>query len=493
MPTISLPTPPSVDHLGFFRFARVADRTLLTGDTGAWLFLDDADFQRLLRDDIGPDDPLHAELHERGFLRSGIDLDALADRVRRKRAFLGRGPHLHVVVVTRRCNQACRYCHASRTDLHRTDTDMSLETALEVVKLAFKSSGKHLLFEFQGGEPMLNFPAIQLVVDTSLEQNRHEGKLLQHSLVTNLTQMTDERADWLVDRGVQLCTSLDGPRDLHDFNRTWTGGAAYDNVVHWMDAIRDRYVARGLDPDLWHVDALMTTTRQSLGQARAIVDAYLERGLKSISLRSLNPYGFAAGTWKAIGYTAEQWLAFYEEALDYILELNRAGTELVETTAATVLMKMLTPDDPNFVDLRSPCGAGLGQVAYDHDGGVYPCDEARMLAAMGDRTLELGKSAALDGPGVVRHPTVKAMAVASLLDSLPACSDCWNLPYCGVCPVHAYKEDGDLFGQRPASRWCREKMGVSRLLFERLADDDGTTEAIFRRWTVRRPREDCQG
>ena len=35
--------------------------------------------------------------------------------------------------------------------------------------------------------------------------------------------------------------------------------------------------------------------------------------------------------------------------------------KIMEGTAATFLKKMLTPVDPNFVDIRSPVGAGTGQ------------------------------------------------------------------------------------------------------------------------------------
>ena len=53
-------------------------------------------------------------------------------------------------------------------------------------------------------------------------------------------------------------------------------------------------------------------------------------------------------------------------------------------------MKMLTADDPNFVDILSPCGAGTGQVAYSHDGRIFTCDEARMVSAMGDDMFAIG-------------------------------------------------------------------------------------------------------
>ena len=130
-----------------------------------------------------------------------------------------------------------------------------------------------------------------------------------------------------------------------------------------------------------------------------------------------------------------------------------------------------------------------GQVAYDHDGAIYPCDEARMLAAQGDTIFRIG-GVGQSMEDTLAHPTVKALALASMLDSIPGCESCWNRPFCGVCPMHTYSNCGDIFGQRPRSSMCKRFYATASMLIERLAADaDGSTEAIFRRWTVQRPRE----
>ncbi len=480
---------PDPSALGPFSFARIAGGVLLTNDAAEWSLLDEDTFSALIEGRLPADHPKADELRAHCFLRDGADLDALADRVRRKKAYLRRGPHLHVIVTTTRCNQSCTYCHASRTPMDAADVDMSIETARGVVDRALRSTSSYINFEFQGGEPTLNEDVIRFVVDYAREKNRHEGKELDFSLVTNMTTMTEELGRWLVEKEVYVCTSLDGPLDLHDGNRPWRRDhSAHEQVVRWIRWFAARYAEQGKDANTWHVDALLTTTKATLGRIDEVLDEYIGLGIRSVHLRPLNPYGFAGDAWKRIGYSIEEFLAFYERALDRILELNRGGVELVEGTASVVLAKMLTPDDPGYVDLRSPCGAGIGQVAYDHDGGIYPCDEARMVAASGDRAFQIGQVGRGSLAQDLRHPTVKAMAVASLTEALPTCSTCWNRPFCGVCPMHSFQTCGDLFGQRAESDWCKRWMGVSRLLMERLAHDP-SAEAIFRRWTLRRERD----
>jgi len=283
---------------------------------------------------------------------------------------------------------------------------------------------------------------------------------------------------------------LDGPEEIHNWNRTWQkGSSAYQNVLKWIKTINQMYIDRGKDPELYHVDALMTTSKKTLEQGKELVDLYVELGIRNIHIRPLNPFGFASKTWKVIGYSMDEYLDFYAKTLDYILELNRQGIQIMEGTASTLLKKMLTATDPNFVDIRSPIGSGTGQIAYNYNGNIYPSDEGRMVSAMGDEYFLLGKVNQTSYEDVVNHPTVKTMAVASLLDSLPACHSCWNAPYCGVRPMHNYMHTKDLFGQRPNTLKCKELMGLSRILFEHLrTDSDNSTEKIFRRWIIDRPR-----
>jgi His-Xaa-Ser system radical SAM maturase HxsB len=490
--TLQVPRlPVAPEHLGPFRWGRVAGGILLTNDAGEWQHLAEPDFRALLQGQLGAEHPKWPELQAKGFLRSDLDLEELARKIRRKRRYLGAGPHLAVVITTLRCNQSCQYCHASRTDMDRTDTDMSLETARMVVDHAMRTPSPYLCFEYQGGEPTVNFDVIKFCVEYSRERNKVEGKVLDHSVVTNLTYMTDEMADWLVANNVLLCTSLDGPEDVHDGNRPWTGkkGGAYATVLDWMKRINQRYIDRGLDPELWHVDALMTTTRRSMAKWREIIDQYVELGIRNVHIRPLNPFGFATKTWRAIGYSMDEWLEHYARSLDYILELNKQGVQVMEGTAATFLKKMLTADDPNFVDIRTPVGSGTGQICYGFDGSIFPSDEGRMVHGMGDDIFRLGHVSDTTFEQATNHPTVRAIAAASWLDTLPQCSTCWNAPWCGVRPLHNYLQSGDLFGQRPLAPKCKQHMKMVELLVERLVHDpEGQNAAIFRRWTVDRPR-----
>ncbi|MBM4397173.1 MAG: SPASM domain-containing protein, partial [Deltaproteobacteria bacterium] len=199
-------------------------------------------------------------------------------------------------------------------------------------------------------------------------------------------------------------------------------------------------------------------------------------------------FGWAKNTQSALGYSGREFLAFYREAMDYIVELNLGGTEILERLAAIFLTKILTPDDPNYLDIRSPCGAGVGQIAYNHEGGIFTCDEGRMMYQMGDEAFRIGAVDSMTLRDVVTHDTVKSLALASCLDSIPGCSDCAYKPYCGTCPVYNYGQQGNIFPQNPTNDRCAIYMGIQDRLFEYLQSGDDKVIEVLKRWVVVKER-----
>lgn len=473
---------------GFPAFRDAGGVVVLTNIAGKWLTVPRKDFEALKAGKVKIGSALGKKLRERGMFPGRVDREEMVAAYREKNRFLFAGPNLHIVIVTLRCNQQCAYCHASRRRMDERRFDMSIETARKVVDTIFETTSPSVTIEFQGGEPVANWPALKFIVEYSQKKNAAAGKHLTFSLVTNLSLLDKAKTKFLLDNGVLICTSLDGPADLHRANRTFSGGDSYDDTVRRMGDINTEYKKRGYDTMLYHVDALMTTTRASLGRARDIVDEYLARGIKVIHLRPLNPMGFAQKTWQKIGYSEAEFLAFYRDTLDYIIERNLKGDEIQERMSAIFLTKILTGRDPNFLDLRSPCGAGIGQLAYNHDGTIFTCDEGRMVHQMGDDIFVLGKAGETPYREIVSHETVKAIGLASCLDCLPGCADCAYRPFCGACPVVNYMEQGDIFGQRAKSSRCAIYMGVLDRLFGRLNGADKDVLNIFSKWVTFRQR-----
>lgn len=476
---------PRPERLAPFSFRRIDDWYLLTNDAGLFASLPEKDFAAWLEDRLPTRHPAWPELLEKGFVRDRIDFAAASAAYARRSSFQCiPGPSLHMIVVTLRCNQKCLYCHSSVVDPSRTDTDMDLETARRTVDFIFRTPNPTICIEFQGGEPLLNWPIVKFVTEYAQLKARAEGRKLIMALVTNFTLMTDERLKWLMDRHVSLCTSLDGPAQVHDKNRPFLGGGlAQGKVVAWLRRIQD--ICRA-DAERKHYlpGALMTTTRFSLPMGKEIVDTYVDLGLEQVFLRPLSPIGYAKRVWHEIGYGADEFVRFYEDTLDYIIDLNASGkSQIMERMALVCLTKMIKGEDPGFMDLRSPSGAAVGCLAYNYNGEIFVSDEGRMVDHQADPIFRVGDVSRDGWPAVLEHPTARACVSASTLETQPMCAQCAYKPYCGVEPVFHYEYQRSIAGQLPSSPWCVSHMGTFDALFRRLKRP--RARAVFEAWLER--------
>ncbi len=472
-----------------FRFREVAGRVVVTSYTGEYAVLSQDEFASFTRGDVEPSSPLYARLKAAQLVRAEIDVQALSDRIRGQRPFLNAGPNLHILVVTLRCNQTCVYCHASRAPMKAVETDMSTETAERSVDLALRTTNPAVTLEFQGGEPLVNFDVLRHVVAYALERNKNIGKELGFTLVSNLSLMDDEKLAWLLEHRVQICTSIDGTESIHDKQRLLVGSSSFDLATKWVSRINQAYIDAGLNKEVYHAEALLTTTRDTLPKWKEVIDTYVGLGCRALFLRPLDPFGFATQTGERLGYSTEEFLEFYRNSVDYMLELNQQGVQVLERFASIFLTKILAREDPNYLDLRSPCGAGIGQDTYNYDGKVFTCDEGRMLHEEGDDTFLIGDVRTSKYREMMTHETVRAMAVASNLDAQPDCVNCVYNPYCGVCPVTNHKSQGGLFGRMRDSSWCAERKGIQDYLFEKIGEGDPQVMETFRKWIAVRNRD----
>ena len=474
-----------IEELNYFRFRRLDDSILLTNDSGYYELLTPEEFESFVHGTLPEDHPKRKALLEKDFYRN--NLSNAVDRFGRKNHFVFKGTSLHIAVVTQRCDHQCQYCHSSIVGPNRVEGDMADEVCDKVVERIFQSPSPSLTIEFQGGEPLLAWPKIRRIIDRAEEKNKLAGKEILYSIVSNLVNLSDEMIEEIVRSRIQICTSMDGPAVVHDANRPYRKGVSgHALVLEKIAQLKRAFADQGWDPKIYQVGCIFTTTQNSFGHEREIIDQYVDLGLHNIHLRQLDPLGYAVKNDSTLGYSYEDYKEFYFNTLEYILELNRKGVEFAEITASLHLKKILTDTDPNYVDLRSPCGATIGQIAYDFDGRVYTCDEGRMLAAMGDDRFMVG-TVRDDWASYIKHEATRATIVASTLDGVPGCAECAYKPFCGICPVQNIRTHGSIHGIQLASEYCQHHMDVQDWIFRKLRDEPDT-RTLFEHWVEERPQ-----
>jgi uncharacterized protein len=417
---------------------KIGSKYLVTNRYGCHAMLSEAEYRSLLNNDL--DEDLHARLEAAGVILTDNNRDRIVEICRAKNESLFQGASLHIVVPTLRCNQCCVYCHAASKPKDAAGYDMDEETAKKTVDFIFQTPSPSVTIEFQGGEPLLNLPIVKFIVAYANKANLKCKKSLRFSIVTNLTLMTDEILQYLINEKVGICTSLDGPREVHNANRKYLDGSgSYDDVIKWIRKIKE------IKP--LHLNALTVVTRYSLSHPREIVDELVGLGFPMIWTKQINYLGYATNTWKKIGYTPEEYADFYKKIIEYIVQDDKKIRDVFTTF---ILTKVLNQQEPNFLDLQNPCGAAIGQLAYNYDGSIYSCDEGRMIP---DGVFRLG-SVEQSYREVICSRETCSLIQASIND-IYICDSCVFKPYCGLCPVCTYSAEGTLIPKLPLDSRCR--------------------------------------
>jgi sulfatase maturation enzyme AslB (radical SAM superfamily) len=148
---------------------------------------------------------------------------------------------------------------------------------------------------------------------------------------------------------------------------------------------------------------LTVVTGESLAYPEEIVDHLVDLGMLRIFLKSVYPLGHAQKAWAQVGLEPREYGRFWKQAVKRCFAHNRAEIPVVERTLALLVRKVLWGQAPCYVDLSSPCGAVHGQIAYDLQGNIYPCDEGRFGAA-----FPVGNVASSTFQELVQHPSTLA-------------------------------------------------------------------------------------
>lgn len=460
--------------INYFNFQKRNNKYLISNDLGKYQFVSEKTFQQLIENVVPDDENEKNTLIENGFIYEGTLESFVKNNIpwlHSMKNYCMCSTALHIFAVTNKCNLDCVYCQA-HSKSSCLDRSMTKETGRKVIEFALQSPNRGLTFEFQGGEPLLNFEVIKDMITYSKQINT--TKHIEYTIVTNLLDMTEDKLRFLVENDVHICTSLDGPDIVHNNNRPCKNGSESYNLV--MAKIK-HLKSKGIP-----VNAIQTTSKFSLQYPKGIIDQYRALEINNIFLRPLTPLGMADSSWENIGYTAEEFMDFYRKAFEYIMELNLNGIYFSELHASYFLKKIFYNYSDNYMELRSPCGAGVGQMSYYYDGNVYTCDEGRMLSEMGDNSFLLGNVHTNTFQECVSSPVCAAVCKSSIIESLPKCAQCVYQPYCGVCPVVNYAATNSLYEKNSKDFRCAVYKGIMDILFEIIEENDSEKIRVLKSW-----------
>ena len=457
--------PPVDMNLNKLRFKRYSKQTLVTNDFGNWIVLDDTEYRQLKFGDLSK--VLFNKLEDNFMILTDKNIDRTAHRISDNNWHLMNGTGLHIIIPTLRCNFTCRYCYALRAPENAPDKDMTPELIDRTVDFIFTTPAQSFTIEFSGGEPLLRFDLFKRAVLRAENLMEKTGKSVHFAIITNGSLIDDEIVDFFNKHKVGACLSLDGPKKLHDSNRKFTKNSigSYDSVIAKLEFLKEKKYPS--------VNVLPVIVKDSLKQWKNVVDEYISLGFTALRFKYVSRFGFASGSWKELSYSAEEYLDAWKNVIDYMLELNRNGVQIVENIATIIVSKISTGIGSGYAELQSPCGAVIGQLVYDYDGSIYTCDEARTMP-----DFRIGHVTTSVYPELLDHSVTKSMQSVSNLTT--TCDECSYVSFCGVCPLEIYGEEKGFITNIPSNYRCKIHKGMFDFLFDKIVNDPDAKELLYK-------------
>jgi uncharacterized protein len=446
----------------FYPARELEGRRVRISRTGATHVLTPAEDTQL--DEVSMDAGLFARLERSGHIVTADNAQRVLGQLKTWHKMTFNGPALHIVTLTKRCNLNCTYCHMypEPVGASKAEYDLRPEVADAVVRFALGSPSPRLIFEFQGGEPFLNFETMKHFVAEAHRQNASVGKRIAFTVTSNVMLLEDEHLEFCREQGVGISYTLNGPEEMHDhFRVTRSGKGSFATVMRKLDTLRARY------SDVLSASPLCVVTAQNGPRIREMLEWYYQAGFDGVAIIPLKNLGNTRTN--RLTFDMREYLPYYLDALDYIYEKNKKldGRAYSERMLRVALSKVHSRSAGGFVDWRNPCGDFAGAVAYDYDGTILPSDESRSLRP----AFEVGHVLKDSYDDVIRREATFRTMNLSLRDRDPACRECsWN-PYCGVLPIMEYARSGDPVPRPHESQECLFTIAVLDWTFRKLLED----------------------
>lgn len=326
------------------------------------------------------------------------------------------------LILTQKCNLKCSYCFLENNpQRNQAQSSMTIETAKKAIdkfvnKITSDNRDSGTII-FYGGEPLLKkdvfFEAVCYALTFSVRWS--------FSIITNGTLIDLEIVKFCKEKNITVGLSLDGPKELHDLNRTYRlgDGSSYDDCMK-AKKILDEYGC--------HYGLSLTLSKEAIANEEVLIDWLMRNHRGDVYFNLLHFSTKDASSSEYIDKAVRFMIKFYEmcEKNKFVLKEGRIQRQIDSFTKQKFVF--------------SDCGAvGCHQVAVLPDESLCICHGDSV-----DSNLFLGSLRDVDIIDIPKtNQGKKWVSYSTLLD--PECLSCPAIFCCGRgCPQHAE----NLFGSR---------------------------------------------
>lgn len=337
--------------------------------------------------------------------------------------------------VTEACNLRCTYCYQGAKSSKR----MSLATAKKIIDMLLAADERTckyitstkiagVVFDFIGGEPLLEVELIDKTMDYFVEQAFLLEHLLANKFMISISSngtlyFTPEVQRFIRKwhRHLSLSISIDGNKQLHDACRVFADGSgSYDIAIRAAKDYMEKYGKIG---------SKMTISPDNVGYVAEAVKELLANGYREIYLNCVYEQGWEE---KHARVLYEQ----LKETADMILEME-------EQPMLSIFQQYIGQPMPESDD-RNWCGGTGCMLAFDPDGKAYPCLRYMNSSLAGEQVpYEIG-----DLEHGIMNTEVheeRVVALETITRRSQSTDECWNCPIasgCSWCSAYNYQVYG---------------------------------------------------
>ncbi len=337
-----------------------------------------------------------------------------------------------VLNINTGCNLSCTYCYKEDLATPAHGRKMACDTAIKAIEMLLRESPDQPRYNvvFFGGEPLTHMDLIRDLVAYCEARFARHGAKVDFTLTTNATLLNESVVDWFNAHRFGLTVSMDGPRAMHDRNRRTIGGhGTYDIVRRKVEMLLARYTARP-------VGCRVTLTRGATDVEDIFDHLQGELGFHEVGFGPVT-----SGDIAAFNLPADELAAVFaglkrlgRRYLAHALEGRNVGFGN---------MHQLLTDMHEGNKKQLPCGAGVGLLAVDGDGGLNLCHRftGSNMPLFGD--VDKG----------IDRPRLAAFVEKRLDRAGTGCQTCRIRNICsGGCYHESYAKYGD--ATHPSYHYC---------------------------------------
>lgn len=335
--------------------------------------------------------------------------------------------------VTQQCNFRCAYCAycAGDFELQRDHSAkrMSIETALTAVDFYASRCGnqEHPAIAFYGGEPLLEFPLIQKVVEYA--EKKLYGKKLIFTITTNASLLTVDFARFFSEHNFITTISLDGTPETHDKSRRFAsdGGGSFAVIQDNLKNIVENC------PEFKFSFNIVIDPRYPCDSMHQLFSSKSFFRKARITSTLINDQFSIEKTVPGDIFLHQNYCYMFQSYLTLLGLYDRKNISRVALTELISSLKKIKDSMrpsisiPDAAAPGGPCIAGAMRLFVNVDGNLFPCERVSEKS----EAMNIGNL----WEGFDYNKINKLINIAQTTEE--KCKNCWAFQHCTLCCTHS--------------------------------------------------------